>query len=240
MFVYALTIFLCSFLLFQIQPIIGKYILPWYWRYSFGLDDVFALFSGVALGVGTLATYGQKGDYFRFYVINPAVIWLSENLFTYVRNSAAQVDIIPGDARVMMEAELKQSRPQNLDILIVDAFSSDAIPVHLLTRECFSVYRKHLKAEGLLLVHITNGFLNLYPVIHTQGDIAGFNSEMIFYPPNNIQAGLLDATWVVLGMNVKFLSRSEVSSKLSKYTGAYIKTAPWSDDFTNLWQVLYF
>ncbi len=98
----------------------------------------------IGLGIGTLARYGQKGDHYFFYEINPLVVDLANKLFDFLGQSEAQVDIIPGDGRLSLE---RQS-PQGFDVLVVDAFSGDAIPVHLLTREAFELYFRHLKPRG--------------------------------------------------------------------------------------------
>ncbi len=115
----------------------------------------------VGLGVGTLAAYGRPGDRFRFYEINPDVIRLAEEHFTYLRDSAATVEHVVGDARLSLE----QEPPQQFDVLVLDAFSSDAIPAHLLTEEAFAIYLKHLAPHGVLAIHITNRHFDLQPVV---------------------------------------------------------------------------
>jgi hypothetical protein len=191
----------------------------------------------VGLGTGTLASYGQKGDSFRFYEINPEVIRLSDKFFSYRRDSAARIDIVAGDARIMMENELKRGTPQHFDLLIVDAFSSDAIPVHLLTRECFALYMRHLKPDGLLLIHVTNRFLDLAPVVYAQAREIGCRAELIKSeadPENAV--GYSD--WVILSRNEKFYSIEEVEDKLKPETGTGRAILPWTDDFASLWQIL--
>ena len=123
----------------------------------------------IGLGAGTLAHYGQKGDHYSFYEINPLVIDLANTQFDFIRQSPAQVDMIPGDARLSLERET----PQNFDVLLVDAFSGDAIPVHLLTREAFGLYFRHLKPQGVLAVHVSNGFLDLPPVVEAAARALG-------------------------------------------------------------------
>ena len=100
----------------------------------------------IGLGTGTLAAYGRIGDFYRFYEINPMVPRIAHTYFTYLKQSDALVDIRMGDARLSLE---RQS-PQNYDLIAVDAFSSDAIPVHLLTREALALYFRHLKPRGVL------------------------------------------------------------------------------------------
>ncbi|HLJ15492.1 MAG TPA: fused MFS/spermidine synthase, partial [Bryobacteraceae bacterium] len=115
----------------------------------------------IGLGTGTVAVYGGPGDVFRFYEINPQVLQVARSLFTYLRETPAHVDVTLGDARLSLESE----PAQGFDVLIVDAFSGDAIPVHLLTKEAFALYLRHLKPGGILAVHVSNQFLELAPVV---------------------------------------------------------------------------
>ena len=120
----------------------------------------------IGLGAGTLATYGSKGDIYRFYDINPAVIVIANRDFTYLRDSEATIQTPLGDARLNLEREA----PQGFDLLAIDAFSSDSIPVHLLTYEALAVYRKHMKPGGIIAFHLTNRFLDLNPVVKQLAD----------------------------------------------------------------------
>src|SRR5712671_212232 len=123
----------------------------------------------IGLGIGTVAAFGQPGDYIRFYEINPAVTKIAtqpNGFFTYLRDTPAKVDIIPGDARLSMEREVANGDLQKFDVLIVDAFAGDAIPVHLLTREAIEIYLRELSPNGVLAIHISNRYLDLRPVVH--------------------------------------------------------------------------
>ncbi|MCM2358638.1 MAG: fused MFS/spermidine synthase [Geobacteraceae bacterium] len=191
----------------------------------------------VGLGTGTLAAYGQEGDTFRFYEINPDVVRVAEKHFTYLKGSAARVEVAPGDARITMESELKRNSPQGYDVLLVDAFSSDAIPLHLLTRECFSVYRRHLKADGLLLVHITNRFLDLGNIVHAQGEAAGYRAARVVSPGDE-KHGTGKADWMILTSNSGFLDLLRIRAKLAPLPATTSATPLWSDDFASLWQAM--
>lgn len=114
----------------------------------------------IGLGAGTLATYGRSGDTFVFYEINPSVIELAQSYFSFLKDSAAKVELVEGDGRLMLEADSRQ-----FDVILVDAFSSDAIPVHLLTKEAFAIYLSHLRQDGVLAFHISNKRLDLKPVL---------------------------------------------------------------------------
>jgi spermidine synthase len=114
----------------------------------------------VGLGAGTLAAYGQAGDYLRFYEINPDVLQLANSPFTYLANCRGQVDVVLGDARVSLEREAAAGDFQRFDVLVLDAFSSDSVPVHLLTKEAAQLYLRHLRGPGSVIAfHITNRIL---------------------------------------------------------------------------------
>src|SRR2546430_3934207 len=119
----------------------------------------------VGLGAGTLAAYGRTGDVFRFYDINPAVVELARSEFAFLGDTPAKVEVALGDARLSLERE----QAQNFDVLALDAFSSDAIPVHLLTVEAFKTYLRHLKPDGVLAVHLSKRYLDLVPVVQQAG-----------------------------------------------------------------------
>src|SRR2546428_10045954 len=129
----------------------------------------------IGLGAGTLAAYGQPGDIFRFYEINPLVVPIAQTSFTYLRETPAKVDIVLGDARLSLEND----PPQQFDVLAVDAFSGDAIPVHLLTREPVALYLRHLKPAGILAIHTSNTYLRLAPIVQLLARDAGCSARLI-------------------------------------------------------------
>jgi spermidine synthase len=118
----------------------------------------------VGLGVGTLSAYGRAGDAIRFYELDPDVLKLARSHFGYLNASPATLEFALGDARLSLERELAQGKPQKFDVLAIDAFSSDSIPVHLITREAIRLYMQHLAPAGVLAIHISNRFLDLKPV----------------------------------------------------------------------------
>ena len=115
----------------------------------------------IGLGVGTLAAYARTGDRFRFYELDPDVLHVARNNFSYLEHAAGTVEHVLGDARLSMERELGTERQGRFDVLVLDAFSSDAIPVHLLTREALQLYLAQLKPGGLIAMHLSNKFLDL-------------------------------------------------------------------------------
>ena len=189
----------------------------------------------VGLGAGTLAAYGRPGDIFRFYEINPAVVEFARTQFSYLSDSPAKSEIVAGDARVRMEEELDQGRPGGFDILVVDAFSSGAIPLHLLTGEAGEIYARHMTENGLLAFHITNRFLDLAPVLQGMAARLGMRAIRIDSGPNP-KEGVSAATWMVLTRNDAFLANPAVMKRAEAASpGA---TLDWTDNFAGLWQAL--
>jgi SAM-dependent methyltransferase len=187
----------------------------------------------VGLGTGTLASYGRPGATYRFYEINPAVLNLATSRFTYLADSRAKCEVVMGDARLSMERE----EPQQYDVLAIDAFSSDAIPVHLLTEEAFAVYFRHLKPTGVLAVHISNRFLDLEPVVLGLADRFGLGTAVITSEDND-ETGLMGATWVLVTANLEFLEYEPIrnaSRPASENTTARID---WTDDYSNLIRIV--
>jgi len=194
----------------------------------------------VGLGIGTLAVYGQPGDTIRFYEINPDIISLAQgegDFFTYLQQTPAEIEIIPGDARLSLEMELENGRPNGYHILAVDAFSGDSIPVHLLTAEAFELYLEHLAPGGVLALHISNRYLDLTPVVHRAARIHNLGQALI-YGPRDDEVGYL-SKWVLLSTDRSFLSRPEIAdANLGLSSSDNFR--PWTDDYSNLFQVLQF
>jgi hypothetical protein len=193
----------------------------------------------VGLGAGTLAAYGQPGDVFRFYELNPEVVQLSVGWFRYLTDSRASNAVVLGDARVELERELSKGEAQHFDLLFVDAFSSDAIPVHLLTAECADVYRRHLNPDGVLLLHITNRWVNLRPIARGMAAHLGWDAAWIASAADAAK-GESFASWVVLTPNRDFLARSSVRSRITPWLSKDPPPLTWTDDFSSLWRVLRF
>ncbi|MGE5277457.1 MAG: ferrichrome ABC transporter permease [Acidobacteriota bacterium] len=193
----------------------------------------------VGLGVGTIAAYGRAGDEYRFYDINPAVAALSAlpgSVFTYLRDSPARTVLVMGDARLSLERELARGTPQNFDVLAIDAFSSDSIPVHLLTREALAIDLAHLRRpDGVLAIHISNRNLNLAPVVRTLAD--AFRLEAGVVDTSSEDDASWGATWVLLSRDARVLETpaiEEASGELEGKKGV----ALWTDDYSNLFRVL--
>jgi hypothetical protein len=191
----------------------------------------------VGLGIGTLAAYGQRGDYMRFYEPNPEVIRIATDsgYFTYLKDSLARVDVIPGDARLSMESELRTNNAQELDLLAIDAFTGDAVPVHLLTEEAFEIYLKHLRSPGgILALHITNGHLDLRPVIFKTAEHLGLESVWVHSKGNSITGGGSD--WMLLSNDRKLLHT--ITNDAPSENAPVALARLWTDDYSNLFQAL--
>jgi len=193
----------------------------------------------VGMGVGTLAALAKPGDVFRFYEINPDVYKLSSGnhpYFTFLRDSPGRIEVVPGDARLSLEREFRSRELQKFDVLVLDAFSSDAIPMHLLTREAFFIYEKHLRGrESVIAVHISNQTLNLRPVLAGIGHEFGFHALRIYaLDPTGPYS---QSDWIVLSHDPASLSAQEITRHAEAFPG---QTRPisWTDDYSDLLQVI--
>ncbi len=186
----------------------------------------------IGLGAGTIAAYGRPGDCIRFYEINPAVEPIARNAFTYIRESGAQIDIVTGDARTSLARE----QPQRFDVLVVDAFSGDAIPLHLLTAEALALYRKHLAPGGIVAFHVSNQHVNLGPAIALLAQSAGMQAMRVSSLANE-DRGEFSATWVLVSDNAAFFAQPEVAAAarpLVEKAGLRL----WTDDYSSLLPLL--
>lgn len=189
----------------------------------------------VGLGTGTLASYGTPGDYLRIYEINPAVERLARSRFTYLQRCPAKVDVITGDARLSMEHELAQHDPQHFDLLALDAFSSDAIPIHLLTKEAFALYLRELKPNGIIAVHTSNRYLELRPVVERLAAEYGLTAVTIA-DDDEPEWWIYRTTWILVTRNETFLAQPAISD-VSEWAQSP-KGPLWTDDHASLFQVL--
>ena len=186
----------------------------------------------IGLGAGVLASYGRVGDYYRFYEINPLVVHLAETQFTFLKDCPAQVDIALGDGRLLLERE----QPQNFDVLVVDAFSGDAIPIHLLTHEAFLIYRRHLKRDGILAVHISNRYLDLAPMVQLEVRAIGLNSVVIENDDDALNV-VFKAEWVMAGERPGVFDHSPLGAARPRPPAAS-QLRLWTDDYSNFISVI--
>ena len=185
----------------------------------------------IGLGTGTIAAYGRKGDTYRFYDINPEVVEVAKRDFTYLSDSGARIEIAVGDARLSLERE----PAQNFDVLAIDAFSSDSIPVHLITREALGVYLRHMKPDGIVAFHVSNRFLNLVPVVARLADEQGAHAVLVDEESDEDRT---TSTWVLVSRNLKALERPEIVEAGSTEPERRDDWRMWTDDYSNLVQIL--
>jgi hypothetical protein len=193
----------------------------------------------IGLGTGTLAAWGRQGDTFRFYEINPDVEQVARTKFSYLKDSQARIEVVLGDARVQLEREANSGRVHDLDLIAVDAFSSDAIPLHLLTAECADIYRRRLAPGGVLLLHISNRTLDLEPVAKGLANYLAWSSAMVLSPKDD-KTGESSSTWVLISSDPAFLEKPSVHNELTGWTLHARKPILWTDDFASLWPILRF
>jgi hypothetical protein len=185
----------------------------------------------IGLGVGTLAAYGRPGETFRFYELNPQVVDLARREFYYLGDSEARTEVVVGDGRLSLERD----RDRRFQILVVDAFSSDSIPVHLMSREAFELYFSRLRPGGVLAVHVSNLALDLAPVIERILAPMG-KAALRFQSTADREQDRLAAAWILAASDRGALDRPGLS------TGRPLERRPgiraWTDDYSNLFQIL--
>lgn len=194
----------------------------------------------VGLGAGTLAAYGKAGDTFRFYEINENVTHLAKQHFTFLKNCPSTVNIIHGDARLVLENETSQ----DFDLLVLDAFSGDAIPTHLLTREAMQSYLRHLRSDGLIAIHISNLHFDLRRVTDALAVASSLYAITLETAPvmdshtgtqSLIEPG---SRWVLLARDAESLDRPRYQEIAARDSLSQDRQVLWTDDFSNLIEVL--
>jgi spermidine synthase len=208
----------------------------------------------IGLGVGALAAYGRGGDELLFYELDPSVIRIAGEggLFSYLSDSEADIEIIAGDARLSLEEALATTGSEQFDVLVVDAFSGDSIPVHLLTHEAFLLYKAHLAPGGLLIIHVSNRRLELTPLAIRLGDSVGLEGYEVVNA--SLRARLSSKSrWVVLAEDpsalqelrdfaARWVEEHRLGPKtiwINRMAPRALETAPfWTDDYSDLFSVL--
>jgi SAM-dependent methyltransferase len=189
----------------------------------------------IGLGTGTIAAYGRAGDVLRFYDIDARVIELAKTQFSYLADSAARVELALGDARLVLEREA----PQNFDVLAVDAFSSDAIPVHLITREALGTYLRHVKPDGIVAFHVSNRFLDLIPVVARLAKEHGAHVTLVRDDPDDDDASERSRSdWVLVSRDAQALKHEAIVDAGAVEAEDRPEWRTWTDDYSNLIQIL--
>ena len=195
----------------------------------------------LGLGVGTLAAYGQPGDTYRFYEINPVVVDLAKGqggFFSFVKDSRSKIEIVQGDARLSLEKELSAGTGNQFDILVLDTFSSDSIPVHLVTLQAFDIYLKNLAPDGLIAANISNQFLDLRPVLWQVAQYYKLQMAIVQSPAEKNNPAANYSIWVLLTRNPKLLEAPALAGNLAPLSGFRTDILPWTDDYSNLIQII--
>jgi hypothetical protein len=185
----------------------------------------------IGLGAGTLAAYARPGDTFRVYEINPDVFTLADQEFSFLADSPARIERVLGDARLALERE----PAQGFDVLAVDAFSGDSVPVHLLTTQALDLYMRHLRADGIVAFHVTNRFLALAPVVERIAAARGLAAVLVHDKAED--SDLRSTDWVLVARDLATLQRQGIAGATTPFTPIPGLRA-WTDDFNNLFTVL--
>jgi hypothetical protein len=208
-----------------------------YYKTTSGIGRTLLAFEGkpirvgmIGLGAGSIAVYADADDVYRFYDINPAVVRIAKAWFTYLADSSGRMEIALGDARLSLEREA----PQGFDVLAVDAFSGDSIPVHLITDEAVGEYLRHIKPEGVIAFHVSNRFLDLKPVLLAIAEKRGLEYA---YLHEQTEDGGTTSDWVLLTRNRRFILQPTIVD-ITQPVLPRPDWRLWTDDFNNLWQVL--
>ncbi len=190
----------------------------------------------IGLGIGTIAAYGEKGDDITFFELNPQDISVAKNQFSYLSDSPAHISVIPGDGRLSLLEQMKQKGPTKDNLFVIDAFNDDAIPVHLLTKEAFELYRKNIiPNNSIIAVHISTTYVNLSPVIKQLANYFHMNAVVITTPSEGPE--LSSSRWALLTDNQNLLQTKGIEK--NEQNMSQIKNVQlWTDDYSNLFQLL--
>jgi hypothetical protein len=197
----------------------------------------------LGLGAGAFTAHTRAGDEIRFYEIDPLVAKVAQERFTYLEGSPAAWDVVLGDARLSLERELEETggRGRGYDLLVLDAFSGDAPPVHLLTREAFDLYLSHLAPDGILAVNVSNSFVDLVALVWRMVEERGVE-PLLFETEEDLARGIYTADWIVLSLDAGWLDEPEVWNASSEVDDdmrrEFAEVRPWTDDYSNLYQLL--
>ncbi|MDF1754985.1 MAG: fused MFS/spermidine synthase [Verrucomicrobiales bacterium] len=190
----------------------------------------------IGLGSGSLAVHANPGDSIVFYEINPQVEQLARSHFSYLKDCRGEASVVLGDARTSMEEELTNGDPRDFDVLFVDAFSGDSIPIHLVTKEAFEIYFKHIKEGGSLVAHITNLHIDLSDPVRQLADKFGREALLVVHDPDAYH--LYFSEWVIITKNQEVIDRLHEGGWVNEWSRKEPKEIHWTDDYSNLIQVI--
>jgi len=188
----------------------------------------------IGMGTGTVATYCTPLDKHTYYEINPEVDYLAKKYFTYLSNAGDNVNVVLGDGRIELERAFRTSGSKKFDVLAVDAFSGDAIPIHLLTKEAFQLYFNHLNEDGILAIHISNLYFELEPLVYNMAGV--FQTHIAkFKNKKDRSLGIKSATWILLTKNRAFMEHPRVKKHFAEWDeGVGTNPVIWTDDYSDV------
>jgi len=190
----------------------------------------------IGLGAGTLAAYSRPGDVYTFYELNPNVEAMAWRYFSYLEESKGDINIILGDGRVSLNKELIAGKPNDYQVLVLDAFSGDSVPAHLLTKEALELYFQHLDEEGILAIHVSNSHLDLTSL--TRGLADSLEKSALYFETAANADEVNETQWVLITNNASFLNNAKVKNLTSAWPNTVDKNIVWTDDYSNLLSVL--
>jgi hypothetical protein len=193
----------------------------------------------VGLGAGIIAAYGRGGDFIRFYEINADMLRMSDAHFTYRKDTPARTEVVLGDARLSMERAMKRRESGQFDVIVLDAFSGDSIPLHLLTTQAMQVYLYHLKADGVLAFHISNRYIDLQGLVRGLADQAGKMSMLIESDDEDDDPRQDRNTWVMVTGSAELLDAMKQQPSAAEWPADGAKPIVFTDDYSNLLQLLH-
>lgn len=188
----------------------------------------------IGLGAGALAAYGRAGNSFSFYEINPLVIEAAQQHFSYLADSDAEIILHSGDGRLLLADQLKDGS-QQFDVLVLDAFSSDSIPQHLLTAEAMQLYWQHLQTDGVLAVHVSNNYLDLTALLRNHATALQKQAYFFALPAQGFQPA---TEWVLITANSRFANQPVIRQAVKSWPTADNPKLMWTDSYSNLLQLL--
>lgn len=192
----------------------------------------------IGLGVGTIASYGMTGDHLTFYEIDPHIVAMAREHFGFLTHTAAATDIRIGDGRRLIEAEVREADQPPYDLFVLDAFSSDSVPIHLLTREAFRTYLQRLTPQGVLAVNVSNRLVDLRPVLEGHARHFGLHFAHLINRPDPADWWDFSSEWILLSPARSALDDPAITSWTGIAAPDELDGIPWTDDFASLWSVL--
>ncbi len=194
---------------------------------------------GLGLGIGIIGAYGLEDDTIRFYEVNHDVIDIAEGeggYFSFLEDSDADIEVVLGDARVALEEELLSEGSQNFDLLVIDTFSGDTIPLHLLTKEAFEIYLQHLNEGGIIAINVSNRLFDLPVAVFRLADEFALNAVLIENKGDGIRS--YDSVWMLLTSDPVLLQLPFIAERASERPSSASNFRLWTDDFSNLFSIL--